>query len=1143
MTSYPTAVFLSVGDALTPSGNDVVPASGDYLNLLDPTNYIIEVDGLDIPPPDPQNGDATSGAAQRIKATSVMANRVITLNLLVIGKNMATNTGTLGSVWDNVSNIEYKMEQARAASGPMGHGTGIVLMVRYATNDAGQTQFTFFDVLDGRLTEIKRGTHNVRYRGFKLELYCLPYGRLNAATWPSPGSNTSNYSANLDIGNNSSSQGHQLYIGNISPSSAVATAAVTTLYPLNSTAHVGSFLGGWNQTAPGYRLQQTLSLIAPSAGTVQSASTSYPTSLPATNTTTALAIFVSPYLNAGTVSAGNWTIGFAISAANTASATMKGFANVLLINGSTGAIRTTIIGTNAVGASRNCDGTEKTCWSNVVAGASFTSVAGDWIQIELGVDITFSGSAPTSASVYWNGATAITADSATTADARAFVTAPGSFTLIQNPPVYSLAGDAGSLAQIHIWDKSTGASTINRVRIGRRSVPGPNGGMGSTDWVGVYNHSSALGSATVHSAFADAYGADFVQLIMATTQAFQPVARFRSPIGGVAPLYSQGVYDVWVRARDHTVVALPPTINSLTTSNIVVVSNGALPPDTYTVKLVGQFGGGTSTSQPTAAATISTSYPQLPDVYFNDFETGDTTGLIVEEDDGSATVGAAGTTTVISDAAVSGQYGLQCTADYFFSAELEFEAVAPGPPPTITGEFVQQRLKHRVVRNFAVSSPSTTGAWIGCWVNLNGAQLAHGGSLVSILSFESSAQQTANPQTGWSGITPGSQTPAFHQFGIYQGNVVDIVITNAGSFNLRVMQTTTSVSFYSFTSPSTLPPLTALFQEPMFIAIHISVANPSGAFTCTGYVSTAGGAFSTGSVAGNTSGTSSVYVDRACFGIAAAYGSGLYNINYDDIMIGSDAVPISSFCAGPVIAVNYTDPNSTTPQMYVQQGQQDYRFFTAAGTLSIANGFYVADSATVPSTASPTPMYLQGRVGVDGTSVNSIATTPVPTSLQNTQWAFVNLGTLTLPPLAQFEGLNPNFGTGNGGFAWQLDVYAQSYGGSDQIDIDAIWLFPHEEPQIVAEYPGLGSTTAYEWVIDTRRDGRAGTLLRSTSDRLTQVGSANTIGHMRFAPGNQALLFMFESENGVSVLSGLSAAVQLRMQPQTHYLSDESVSY
>lgn len=123
------------------------------------------------------------------------------------------------------------------------------------------------------------------------------------------------------------------------------------------------------------------------------------------------------------IAAANWTVGFAIT--STATTSHLGVASAFLVNGSTGAIRTTIFGgatPATIGATGKTVTAGRTCWSNTVAGAAFTPQQGDYIVVEIGVKANAAGAQ--TMSLQTSSFTAVVADNASNTTPQSFVTCP-----------------------------------------------------------------------------------------------------------------------------------------------------------------------------------------------------------------------------------------------------------------------------------------------------------------------------------------------------------------------------------------------------------------------------------------------------------------------------------------------------------------------------------------------------------------------------------------------------------------------------------------------------------------------------------------------------------------------------------------------
>jgi hypothetical protein len=164
--------------------------------------------------------------------------------------------------------------------------------------------------------------------------------------------------------------------------------------------------------------------------------------------------FLTAGLAGQTISAANWTVGFALKLSNAAAGfTWSGRAALILVNGSTGATRTMIADVGLIGAGGSSSTAELTVYSTTFAGASATVTAGDYVALELGISVSNNsgGDITPNSTLYTSGTTTISSDNAATADAKSFVTPPAALTL-QN-------------------EGSTRGSTLLTLGVGYREAP------------------------------------------------------------------------------------------------------------------------------------------------------------------------------------------------------------------------------------------------------------------------------------------------------------------------------------------------------------------------------------------------------------------------------------------------------------------------------------------------------------------------------------------------------------------------------------------------------------------------------------------------------------------------------------------------
>jgi hypothetical protein len=217
----------------------------------------------------------------------------------------------------------------------------------------------------------------------------------------------------------------------------------TTLYARIGEAAPGGitlpagFLGAWNQSDATHAGVSAKTLDV-NAGSLQQSTTKTWTSVN-NNSSQSLGHcqFASSPLAAQTISAGNWTVGFAALLSNATGTLINGwfytpYIALYLVNGATGAIRTTIFALGApTGAATSLfNTTEFTAYSTTCSGSSATATAGDYLVLELGIlaQTVIHGAFTPATNLFADGTTVINTDDAATSDAKSFITAPVNLT-------------------------------------------------------------------------------------------------------------------------------------------------------------------------------------------------------------------------------------------------------------------------------------------------------------------------------------------------------------------------------------------------------------------------------------------------------------------------------------------------------------------------------------------------------------------------------------------------------------------------------------------------------------------------------------------------------------------------------------------
>lgn len=135
---------------------------------------------------------------------------------------------------------------------------------------------------------------------------------------------------------------------------------------------------------------------------------------------------ISAPLAAQSIGAGDWTVAFSARwAASGSGYGWRGRAALHLVNGSTGAIRTTIFALQTIGGDKTNITAYRTAYSTTVAGSAATVTAGDYLALEIGVQTyTTVGSGFPDIDVRVGNTTAISSDNASNSTPQSFISAP-----------------------------------------------------------------------------------------------------------------------------------------------------------------------------------------------------------------------------------------------------------------------------------------------------------------------------------------------------------------------------------------------------------------------------------------------------------------------------------------------------------------------------------------------------------------------------------------------------------------------------------------------------------------------------------------------------------------------------------------------
>lgn len=218
------------------------------------------------------------------------------------------------------------------------------------------------------------------------------------------------------------------------------------LYLRDSFAHPGPWvqptglLGAWDfssTTDIGTNAKRMIPQSGPD-GNQANFNTAYTHPASATRTVSA-GQWLSPPLAAQDIAAGNWEVGYVLSPNVSTSLTHGGVVSLYLVNGTTGAIRSTIFSFATIGSQGRASTALRTAYSAAVSGAAVTAQAGDFLVLEVGMTATRTtgSSVAVTLRVRAAGDDVINSDNAANTDAQSFINAPASLRSLDDYPLLS----------------------------------------------------------------------------------------------------------------------------------------------------------------------------------------------------------------------------------------------------------------------------------------------------------------------------------------------------------------------------------------------------------------------------------------------------------------------------------------------------------------------------------------------------------------------------------------------------------------------------------------------------------------------------------------------------------------------------------
>ena len=206
---------------------------------------------------------------------------------------------------------------------------------------------------------------------------------------------------------------------------ALTSDAASTKYPRETLP--SALFGTWNYTNVSTRtLSNSRAMINTNPNvTTSTLGSSGNNSSSLTPRTYINGAWAGPPLNAQTIAAGNWIVGFnGILSNASASRTWGGYGTLVVVNGATGGLRGTIFSDQQIGAQGRTATARQTIYASI-AGSSVVCQNGDYLLLEIGTRIvSTTTSASSSPTLLTNGTTDFVTDAVTNTSPANYLTAP-----------------------------------------------------------------------------------------------------------------------------------------------------------------------------------------------------------------------------------------------------------------------------------------------------------------------------------------------------------------------------------------------------------------------------------------------------------------------------------------------------------------------------------------------------------------------------------------------------------------------------------------------------------------------------------------------------------------------------------------------
>lgn len=159
--------------------------------------------------------------------------------------------------------------------------------------------------------------------------------------------------------------------------------------------------------------------------------------------------------------------------------------------------------------------------------------------------------------------------------------------------------------------------------------------------------------------------------------------------------------------------------------------------------------------------------------------------------------------------------------------------------------------------------------------------------------------------------------------------------------------------------------------------------------------------------------------------------------------------------------------------------------------------------AALPSTSGgvASSNFLRGRFGLEAGGTTAWKSKRME---RIGVWHKIHMGTFDAPAVVGlFDGTRPD---------WRFQTQAASGGGpAANVEIDAIWILAHDQPQLIVEADDE-ITTPRVWIIEQRPDGRIAAWLEDGVGNV--VGRVDATGELSMTPGDNFLTVMAEKASG-----------------------------